>query len=526
MEIYYRNEGRIMKKVISNDELYIKMKEAINLLCNTVKITLGPKGNNVIIDHSSFSPFITNDGVTIAENIESDDEVINTILSLAKEASIKTNENVGDGTTTTLVLLQGIFNEGLNLIKNGKNPIILKKELYESLNKIIDKLNNISKKPKNRDLLNIAITSSNDIEIGTNIYKAYIKTKNINAIKIKESNNTKTNIEFLKGYSFETILASNYFINENNKINYYNSYILIINNILNNIEQIADILNLIIKNNNNLVIIANDYNDDLVNDIVSLYLSNKIKICLLKSPEYGNKQKNILKDISIITNATIIEERKITINDLGIIKNITINNTFTTLSFKSNEKINNEIKNIIKEKDILESNIDLEFYDKRIAMLSTCIATINIGAITTTESREKKMRYDDALYAINAASKGILPGSGISLLKISEELNINNDADKIFKNILILPIKQILKNAGLNNDIINIIKENNFNLIYNIYLDSYEKINETSIIDPTLVVINSIKNATSIASMLLTTKNLIINEYKNNVNLINDFKEL
>ena len=224
-----------MKKVISNDELYIKMKEAINLLCNTVKITLGPKGNNVIIDHSSFSPFITNDGVTIAENIESDDEVINTILSLAKEASIKTNENVGDGTTTTLVLLQGIFNEGLNLIKNGKNPIILKKELYESLNKIIDKLNNISKKPKNRDLLNIAITSSNDIEIGTNIYKAYIKTKNINAIKIKESNNTKTNIEFLKGYSFETILASNYFLNENNEINYYSSYLLIIHNILNNI---------------------------------------------------------------------------------------------------------------------------------------------------------------------------------------------------------------------------------------------------------------------------------------------------
>lgn len=513
-----------MKKIIYGNELYDKMSEAINLLCNTVKITLGPKGNNVIIDHSSFSPFITNDGVTIAENIESEDEVINTILTLAKEASIKTNDIVGDGTTTTLVLLEGIFNEGLKLIKEGYNPIILKKELNTYLDKLIIELENISHIPTNNDLYNVAQTSSNDNLIAKNIYDAYIKTKNINAINIKEIDSNTSHIEYLNGYRFETVLTSNYFLNEQNTIEYNNSNILIINNKLENIESIAEILNEVIKNNESLIIISDDYNDDVVNDLVSLYLSNEIKICLLKTPSYGHKAHEILKDISVITNSNIIKTDYITLNDLGKVNNIVINNEEIIISFDYNDNIKKLIKEI---KSNNENEIEKNFNDLRISMLSTTVANILVGATTTTERRELKMRYIDALHAIDISTKGILPGAGIALLKLRSNIKLESDIDKLFYNVLYLPFKQILINSGLDNkEIYDNIKKNNFNKLYNINKSHYENMNDTLVIDPTFVVLNALKNAVSISSMLLTTSHLIINEYKNNLNKISDYNEM
>ena len=513
-----------MKKIIYGNELYEKMSEAINLLCNTVKITLGPKGNNVIIDHSSFSPFITNDGVTIAENIESEDEVINTILTLAKEASIKTNDIVGDGTTTTLVLLEGIFNEGLKLIKEGYNPIILKKELNTYLDKLIIELENISHIPTNNDLYNVAKTSSNDNLIAKNIYDAYTKTKNINAINIKEIDSNTSHIEYLNGYRFETVLASNYFLNEQNTIEYNNPNILILNNKLENIESIAEILNEVIKKNESLIIISDDYNDDVVNDLVSLYLSNEIKICLLKTPSYGHKAHEILKDISVITNSNIIKTDYITLNDLGKVNNIVISNEEVIISFDYNDNIKKLIKEI---KSNNENEIDKNFNDLRISMLSTTVANILVGATTTTERRELKMRYIDALHAIDISTKGILPGAGIALLKLRSNIKLESDIDKLFYNVLYLPFKQILINSGLNDkEIYDNIKKNNFNKLYNINKSNYENINDTLVIDPTFVVLNALKNAVSISSMLLTTSHLIINEYKNNLNKISDYNEM
>ena len=221
------------------------MNVAINLLCNTVKATLGPKGNNVIIDHSTFSPFITNDGVTIASNIESDDEVINTILNIAKEASIKTNEIVGDGTTTTLVLLQSIFNEGMKLIDNGINPIILKEELNYSLNKLIIELKKLSIKPSKSDLLNISITSSNSETIGKIITDTFLKVKNINSISINENNTNNTEVLFSKGYSFSTNLASIYYFKDKSELYIKEPFILLFNMYLDNLEIISNIIPII-----------------------------------------------------------------------------------------------------------------------------------------------------------------------------------------------------------------------------------------------------------------------------------------
>ena len=512
-----------MKKIVFGNELYEKMKSAINLLCGSVKITLGPKGNNVIIDHSSFSPFITNDGVTIAENIESEDEVVNTILTLAKEASIKTNDMVGDGTTTTLVLLEGIFNEGLKLINEGYNSIILKKELNIYLDKLIIELENISHIPTNKELFNVALTSSNDDDIAKNIYNAYLKTKNINAINIKEVDSNKSCIEYLNGYRFETILASNYFLNEQESIEYNKPNILIINNKLDNIESIAKILNEVIKNNSNLIIISDDYNEDVVNDLVSLYLSNEIKICLLKTPSYGYKAHEILKDISVITNSKIIKNKYITLNDLGYVNNIVINNEEVILSFD----YNNEIENLINEIKIDNDDINKSFNEVRISMLSNTIANILVGANTITERRELKMRYIDALHAIDVSTQGILPGAGIALLKLRNKIKTENEIDKLFYNVLYLPFKQILINSGLDdNEIYNNIKNSNFNKLYNINETDYENLYNTLVIDPKDVLVNALKNAVSISSMLLTTSHLIINEYKNNLNRIHDYNEM
>lgn len=515
-----------MKKVVSGELLKEKMIEAVDLLCDTVKVTLGPKGNNIIIDHSNFSPFITNDGVTIAENIESDDEITNTILELAKEASIKTNEIVGDGTTTTLVLLQSIFKEGLKFIDKGINPIILKQEIDESLDKVIKLLKSKIYKPTNNDLLNIATISSNDKEIGKLISEAYLKTQNKDAIKIIETEDNECSLNFIKGYNFETVIASPYFFNDIKEINLKNSRILILDKILDNIEEIANILNEILKNNLNLVIIAQDYDSYLINEIISINMENESKIYLLKSPNYGYKQKNILKDISIISNAKIINNLP-TLNDLGNILQIKINEEITNISFEMNNNIKHRIEELKKQIKNMDNNIDKDFYNRTIAMFNTCLVNINVGATTVTERREKKMRFDDALCAINTASKGILPGTGLTLLEISDNLNPQNEGDEILKNSLIMPIKQIISNAGLDyNLIIDEIRKYNYNKLYNIKTNTFENITKTCVIDPAEVVINSLKNACSIAGMLLTTSNLVINEYKNPLNKINDFNEL
>lgn len=512
-----------MKKVISDKELKNKMKEAINLLCKTVKTTLGPKGNNIIIDHSTFSPFITNDGVTIAENIESEDPVINTILELAKESSIKTNEIVGDGTTTTLVLLETIFNKGLELIETGINPIIIKRELDLSLKNIITKIMSKSRKPKLLELEYIASISANDESIGKLVTQVYRKVNNKSAINIIESENDETKIIFNKGYTFDTMLASPYFL-KNNEINLNNPYLLLINDYLNNINQLSNILNIILKENKHLIIIAKDYSDDLINELVSMYLDNDIKVILLKAPLYGIKQISFFEDINTIMKDNQINDANfITINNLNTIKNIKINNEKTTIDFDNNESIKKHIK-------LLESNLKnsdaINYLEERIAMFKTGTAQIIVGAPTKLERREMKMRIDDALCAVNSCKNGVLPGSGLILYEISDNLNTNTIGNILLKEALTKPLEQILINANIELSFIEQIKKLNYKKIYNLNTNDFEEINTTKILDPTLVVINSLKNACSIAGMLLTTSSLVINEYKNDLDKINDYSEI
>lgn len=500
-----------MRKVVSGSDLQDKMIFSINLLCDTVKCTLGPKGNNVIIDNSENVPYITNDGVTIAKNIESDDEVINTILELAKESTINTNDNVGDGTTTTLVLLQSIFNEGIKQIQNGKNPIILKKELDESLKEVIKLINKKSRKPKEKELLNIARISSNDAEIGNIIYDVFSKIKDKDFINLVEGK--KDSINYIKGYVMDTILASPYFL-ENKELVYDNPYILLSDSIIYDLESISEILNY--TKDKSLVILSTDYDDNFINQILSLVINDKHKILLLKIPEYGNRQINILKDIECISLGKINHEY-FDIKKLGMIRKIKVNNENTILDFSINSDVKRRILELRQYINI-EDDYEKEFYKKRLSMLKNKTAEIIIGGNSKTEIKEKKMRYEDALCSISSSYNGVLIGGGLTFYEISESVN-----NEILKNALKSPLKQIIYNAGLDNTIISKIEDNKFKEIYNVSTDKFEDINITNIIDSTDVVLNSIINATSVAGMLLSTTSLVINEYKeNNINNYNN----
>ncbi len=508
-----------MKKVITGKELYDCEEKAIALLCGTVKKTLGPRGSNAIIDHSLMNPFITNDGVTIARNIESEDERINTLLTLAKEASIKTDETVGDGTTTTLVLLESLFKSGLAKIKDGLNPYLLKNELDEALENIIEEIKKESKTPTEENYYNIASIAASNKNIGKLITRMYLKVGS--AIKIEESKTSETYTKIINGYSFEPLLASPYFFNNTNEIIYKNSLILIMLKEVNEIGEISEIINYTIEKRIPLVILATDYTEEVINEVLSLNLSKITNVTLLKLPEYGLHQMEVLKDLEIISNAKIAKSSdELSLNNLGKCEEIKITKELATINNNLQSKVIKRYINNLKEKiSIIDDDFELEFQSNRLSKLTNGIGIIYVGATTTTEAREKKMRFDDAFCALNCAANGIIPGSGLILLKIKENLETKNNGSIILKEALDKPFMQILENVGINpSNIYNKIKASDFNIIYNVFENKFETISKTKVIDPTTVVITSLKNAVSIAGMLLTTTSMIINEQQELIN--------
>lgn len=515
-----------MKKVISGKPLQEKMQESITLLCDTVKLTLGPKGNNVLIDHSLFTPFITNDGATIAKNIESEDEVVNTILEIAKEASLKTNEMVGDGTTTTLVLLQSIYESSLQCIEQGTNPILLKKELDAYLKEVLNVIESLKLEVDKNKMNAIASIAANDEEIGTFLSEVYQKVGSKSAITIEEVEEPMLKVSYQKGYHLETHLASEYFLNEQKEIEYQNASVLIFHDTLLNIEDIAFVLNDCIKNKKSLVIFAEDFEENLIRGIVAMNLEEELNCCLLKISEYGMRKRELEKDLEMITNAKVIEN-SISLENIGFCKRIRITKDKVCLDFETTKKTN-EYVNLLKEeakemKDVYDQN----FYEQRIALFSNGIATIKVGASTKTETHELKMRVEDALCALESAKDGVVLGGGVTLLKVANQIKGDTNAERIFKEALEVPFKQILTNAGVEfKPIKEEIQNSDFQKVYNIQKEKWEEPNSSSVIDSFHVTIQSLKNAVSIATMLFTTNSLVINEYTNNVNKENEYTEI
>ena len=509
-----------MKSVISGDELQQIMSEAVNLLCDTVSSTLGPTGNNILINNSDTTPFITNDGVTIATNIDSEDKRINTVLEIVKEASLKTNELVGDGTTTTLVLLQSIFNLGLEEIKNGKNKIILKNELLSYMDKVVNEINNLKRNPREEELLSISITSSNSYEIGKIITDIFKKVKSKYSIKLEESNSDLTYSTNKKGYNISIKNISNLYFTKDKCIKLKNVKILILKGYLDSLESISDIINSSFENNDNLIIITEAMSDEIRNEVLVYYLNNK-NIFVLEQDEYASHRDKQEEDISFLTNANIknIDYEEAYTTDLGRADNIIINSNEIIFLNSNNcigliNKLNNEL-------DICNSDYEKEFINNRISKLEKGITTIYVGGTTKTEKRERMMRFEDAICALETAKNGITIGEGITYLKASEILTDDNISSLIIKKSLHKPFERIMDNLGLNsNEIKNKIINNNYNVIYDYRLDDYISVNKSNIIDSSDVVINAFKNALSIAAILLSTSSLVINLNEKQVNNI------
>ena len=502
-----------MKMVIANKDLYKYMEDAINLLCNTVGATLGPSGNNVIINSDNASPFITNDGVTIANNIESDDKIVNTILEITKEASLKTNEVVGDGTTTTLVLLQSIFNEGIRSIKSGADSIQLKRALDTVVEKLIIKLDNMKQKPTKKQLTAIAKTSANDNEMGNLVSEVFLKMQSKYGIRIEESTDATTYYEIKKGYNLEYDNISNLYFQKQNEIVLENAYILLLYGYLEDLEKIAEIINECIQNNKSIIIITEDYNEAINQQILLYYLKYNKNVFLFKSSFYGYQKESVATDISILTNANIVDISygHARHNDLGLASNVIINkNEVLIISDLNNKTWLNKLK---KEFCSITSDYDKELLAERIAKLESGMATIYVGALTNAEKRDKIMRLEDALFAINIAKDGIVAGAGVPFLEISNSINVNSDAERIIKNALEVPFKKIIDNSAQDYDkIYKYICQNNYKKVYNYQTNNFENIHSTNILDPVEVIKTALKNAVSIAGMLLTTNSLVINE--------------
>lgn len=511
-----------MKKVISGEELIQVMIKAVNLLCDTTSSTLGPTGNNVLINSSETSPFITNDGVTIANNIESEDKANNTILEIVKEASLKTNEISGDGTTTTLVLLQSIFNLGIEEINKGTNKIVLKNNLLSYMNRIVDEIDKLKKKPSKEDYLSVAKTSSNDKEIANTTTEVYLKMKSKHSIKLEESSNEETYYVNKKGYNIEINNMSSMYFTKNKSIELKNTKILILKGYLDSLESISDIINDILVNDKNLIIFTEGYAETIKNEVLVYYFNHK-NIFVVELEEYASNRDKIEEDIKVLSNSIIknIDYENISYSDLGTISNIILKEDEIILM--SNNKSGIELINRLKEEvKICKSDYEKEFINSRISKLENGITTIYVGGTTKAEKREKIMRYEDAICALESASNGVVPGEGITYLKVANNLEIINESSLIIKKSLEKPFEKIMSNLGIKyKDIEESIIENNYELIYDYQKNSLISIKESTIIDPVEVIITAFKNALSIAAILLSTSSLVINiEEKDNLNIL------
>lgn len=498
-----------MKKIIVGKELEENILTSIDLLSDTVKKTLGPEGGSAIINNSSFSPFITNDGVTLARNISSDDPIINTILELAKESSIKTDEEVGDGTTTTLVLFQSLLHK-LYALKNSYAKVALKEKLQNELDEITSFLNGLSHKASSKDLYNVATVAAKNEEIGRIVSEVYNKIQIKEAISLTTTLEPTTKVTYYNGYVFDTNIASDYFFKDKEELELNDTYFIVTMRCLSDLEEFADIINEVVEKNKSLVIFATDYTEDFINTVLSLNLDEKLDIYLLKNPEYGLNQLGLIKDLCTTGDMLELKENYSAVN-LGTLPKIIIRKDKTIINYEENPAITSRIKEL---NELLTKTTDTflqNTYLKRLAMLKNGLATIYVGGKTITEAREKKMRYEDALGALFSLESGIIPGSGLTLMKISSTL----DDTYILKEPLKEPFYQILRNAGEDtSEIEHEIITRDYRFLYNITERKYEEVTETNIIDSTKVMIKALSNAISIALLLFTTESLIINEYQ------------
>lgn len=516
------------KQILFNEEARRSLERGVNALADAVKVTLGPKGRNVVLEKKFGAPTITNDGVTIARDIELEDPFENMGAQLVKEVSIKTNDVAGDGTTTATVLAQAMINEGMRNVAAGANPMVLKKGIKKAVDVLVDELKNVSQKVETKAAkAQVASISAADDEIGNLIADAMEKVGDDGVITVEESKTMETHLETVEGMQFDRGYISPYMATDADKMEAVlsNPYVFITDRKITMIADIMPVLEKVVQNGGELLIIAEDVEGEALATLVVNKLRGTFKAVAVKAPGFGDRRKAMLQDIATLTGATVISEevgRKLdsaSMADLGRAGQVRVTKELTTIvdGLGDKDAIAARVAQIRAQIPETTSDFDKEKLQERLAKLAGGVAVIKVGAATEVELKDKKLRIEDALNATRAAvAEGIVAGGGTALLQVQPALaKIKATGDEktgveIVKRAIEEPVRQIAYNAGLEGAVIvDTIKRSLKGYGFNALTEEYVDMIEAGIVDPTKVTRSALQNAASIASMVLTTESIV-----------------
>jgi chaperonin GroEL len=524
------------KQLFFDIEARNKMKKGVDILSNAVKVTLGPKGRNVVLEKKFGAPSVTKDGVTVAKEIELEDPIENMGAQMVKEVASKTADIAGDGTTTATVLAQSIISEGLKMVAAGSNPMDLKRGIDKAVAKVVEHLKGQSQAVGNDSskIQQVAsISANNDPEIGKLIAEAMKKVGKEGVITVEEARGTETTVEVVEGMQFDRGYISPYFVTNSEKMEaeLENPYILIYDKKISNMKDILHILEKVAQGGRPLLIIAEDLEGEALATLVVNKLRGTLKVAAVKAPGFGDRRKEMLQDIAVLTKGIVISEEQgyklenADLSYLGQASTVTVDKDNTTVVGGKGKKedINARINQIKAQIEVTTSDYDKEKLQERLAKLSGGVAVLQVGAATEMEMKEKKDRVDDALHATRAAvEEGIVPGGGIAFIRAVESLEkfkgVNEDETTgvvIVRRALEEPLRQIVANAGIEGSIVvQKVKEGKGDYGFNARTEQYENLYKAGVIDPTKVTRIALENAASIAGMLLTTECVVADKPK------------
>ncbi len=520
------------KEIKYGAEARAALEEGVNKLADTVRVTLGPKGRNVVLDKSFGVPLITNDGVTIAKEIELEDAFENMGAQLIKEVASKTNDVAGDGTTTATVLAQAMVHEGMKNLAAGANPIILRKGMKKATDKAVETIAKMSSKVKDKDqIAKVAAISASDEEVGKMVADAMEKVSNDGVITIEESKTMKTELDLVEGMQFDRGYVSAYMATDMDKMeaNLDDPYILITDKKISNIQEILPVLEQIVQSGARLLIVAEDIEGEALTTLIVNKLRGTFNVVGVKAPGYGDRRKEMLKDLAILTGGQVISEelgmelKDTTLDQLGRAKSVKVQKENTVIVDGCGDKqaIADRVAQIKAQIEETTSDFDREKLQERLAKLAGGVAVIRVGAATETEMKEAKLRMEDALAATRAAvEEGIIAGGGSAYIHCAKEVaKIVADLDgdeKTGANVVLkaleAPLLRIAANAGLEGAvIINKVYESEPGIGFDALAEEYVDMVEHGILDPAKVTRSALQNATSVASTLLTTESVVAN---------------
>ena len=518
------------KMIAFNQEAREALRRGVSKLARAVKVTLGPRGRNVVIQKSFGSPLVTKDGVTVAKEVDLEDVYENMGARMVREVASKTSDVVGDGTTTATILAEAIFNEGMKAVVAGVNPLHMKTGMEKAVEDVVAELKKmaISVKDSKTSIAQVgAISANNDAEIGGLLADAMEKVGKDGVITVDEGKSLKTEVEWCEGMQFDRGYLSPYFVTDPQKMECVleNAYVLLFEKKISNIKDFIPVLEAVVNSGRPLLIVAEDVDGEALATLVINRLRGGMKICAIKAPGYGDRRKAMLEDLGILTGGEVLFDslgrspESLTLADLGTAKSVVVSKDSTTIveGGGNPDEIKARIAQLRREIEVSTSDYDKEKMEERLAKLAGGVAKINVGAATEAEMKEKKARVEDALHATRAAvEEGVLPGGGVALLRAASNVvkaELGED-ESVGYNIVLracaAPITQIAGNAGKDGGVVaEKVREGSGNFGYNALTDTYEDLVAAGVIDPAKVTRSALQNAASVASLMLTSDALV-----------------